>query len=65
VGVFFLPLAMTIYAFRLYVRQTKAQMAHLEEIIAERTHELQEANEELKHLDRTKTNFFSIINHEQ
>jgi signal transduction histidine kinase len=64
VGVFFLPLAMTIYAFRLYVRQTKAQMAHLEEIIAERTHELQEANEELKHLDRTKTNFFSIINHE-
>jgi signal transduction histidine kinase len=39
-------------------------MAHLEEIIAERTHELQEANEELKRLDQTKTDFFSIINHE-
>jgi signal transduction histidine kinase len=64
VGVFFLPLAMTIYAFRLYVSQVRGHMAHLEEIIAARTHELQGANEELKRLDRTKTHFFSIINHE-
>jgi signal transduction histidine kinase len=62
--VFFLPIAFTIYAFRLYVRQTKAQMAHLEEIIAERTDNLLSANKELVRLDRLKASFFSVINHE-
>lgn len=64
VGVFFLPLVLTIYAFRLYVAQTKDQMARLEEIIAERTDDLRKANEELKRLDQLKTNFFAVINHE-
>jgi signal transduction histidine kinase len=64
VAVFFLPLALTIYAFRLYVGQTKAQMARLEEIIAERTQDLGKANEELTRLDQVKTGFFSMINHE-
>ncbi len=62
--VFFLPIAFTIYAFRLYVRQTKAQMDRLEETIAERTNDLKKANEELKRQYRAKTNFFSVINHE-
>jgi signal transduction histidine kinase len=62
--VFFLPIALTIYAFRLYVRQTKTQMARLEETITERTEDLQKANEGLKKLDRVKANFFSVINHE-
>ena len=35
-AVFFLPLVFTIYAYRLYVRQTKAQMARLEAIVAQR-----------------------------
>ena len=64
VGVFFLPLLLTFYAFRLYVTQTKAQMARLEEIVAERTQDLENANEELKRLDRHKTSAFSVINHE-
>jgi signal transduction histidine kinase len=64
VSVFFLPLTLTIYAFRLYVAQTKAQMTRLEEIIAERTQDLEKANEELRRQDRAKTNFFSVINHE-
>jgi signal transduction histidine kinase len=63
-GAFFLPLAMTIYAFQLYVRQTKTQMARQEEIIAERTQELQTAFERLKRQDQAKTRFFSVINHE-
>jgi signal transduction histidine kinase len=63
-AVFFLPSALTIYAFRLYVQQTKTQMARLEEIIAKRTDDLQGVNEELKRLDRLKVNFFSVINHE-
>jgi len=62
--VFFLPIVLTIYAFRLYVRQTKAQMAHLEEIIAEHTNNLQSANEDLRRLDRLKESFFSVMNHE-
>jgi signal transduction histidine kinase len=64
VGVFFLPLLLTFYAFRLYVSQTKGQMARLEEIVAERTQDLENANEELKRLDRHKTSAFSVINHE-
>jgi signal transduction histidine kinase len=63
-AVFFLPIGLTIYAFRLYVTRTKAQMARLEEIIAERTDDLKGVNEELKRLDRLKTSFFSVINHE-
>ncbi|MBN1584363.1 MAG: HAMP domain-containing histidine kinase [Anaerolineae bacterium] len=63
-AVFFLPLALTIYAFRLYLAQTKAQMSRLEEIIAERTKDLEQANAELVELDRVKTTFFSVINHE-
>jgi signal transduction histidine kinase len=64
VAVFFLPLVLTFYAFRLYVSQTKAQMARLEEIVAERTQDLEKANEELKRLDQVKTGFYSMINHE-
>jgi signal transduction histidine kinase len=63
-GVFVLPILFTIYAYRLYIAQTKAHMAHLEEIIAERTKDLEQANQDLVRLDRTKTHFFSVINHE-
>ena len=55
---------MTIYAFRLYLAQTKAQMNRLEEIIAERTRDLEQVNAELVELDRVKTTFYSVINHE-
>jgi signal transduction histidine kinase len=62
--VFFLPTAFTIYAFRLYVAQTKAQMERLEETIAERTDDLQRVNEELGKSNQIKTSFVSVINHE-
>ncbi len=42
--VFFLPLALTIYAFRLYVQRAKSQMEELEQNIAER----QRAEEQLR-----------------
>jgi signal transduction histidine kinase len=64
VAAFFLPLVLTAYAFRLYVSQSKAQMARLEEIVAERTQDLEKVNQELKRLDQVKTGFFSMINHE-
>ena len=62
--VFFLPIALGIYAFRLYVTQTKAQMERLEETIAERTDDLQRVNEELRRSNQIKTTFVSVINHE-
>jgi signal transduction histidine kinase len=62
--IFFLPIALTIYAFRLYVAQTKAQMERLEETIAERTSDLQRVNEELRKSNQIKTSFVSVINHE-
>jgi signal transduction histidine kinase len=62
--VFFLPTALTIYAFRLYVTQTKAQMERLEETVAERTDDLQRVNEELTKSNQIKTSFVSVINHE-
>jgi signal transduction histidine kinase len=64
VAVFFLPLVLTAYAFRLYVSQSKAQMARLEEMVAGRTQDLEKVNEDLKRLDQVKTSFFSMINHE-
>jgi signal transduction histidine kinase len=63
-GVFLLPVLLTIYAFRLYVLKTKTQMGRLEEAISERTADLQRTNEELRELDRLRTRFFSVINHE-
>lgn len=62
--VFFMPIALGIYAFRLYVTQTKAQMARLEGTIAERTDDLQRVNEELSKSNQIKTTFVSVINHE-
>ncbi|MBN1813680.1 MAG: HAMP domain-containing histidine kinase, partial [Anaerolineae bacterium] len=62
--VFFLPIALAIYAFRLYVAQTKAQMERLEETIAERTDDLQRVNEELSKSNQIKTSFVTVINHE-
>jgi hypothetical protein len=41
-GVFFLSVAMTTYAYRLNVWQTKAQMACLEDMVAQRIEELRE-----------------------
>jgi signal transduction histidine kinase len=62
--VFFLPIALAIYAFRLYVAQTKAQMERLEETITERTDDLQRVNEALTKSNQIKTSFVSVINHE-
>ncbi len=63
-SVFFVPIAMTVYAVRLYVEQAKQQMDKLEQTVEERTADLQKAYDDLKLLDQTKTAFFAIVNHE-
>ena len=63
-GLFFLPIALMVYAFQLYVRHTRGQMVRMEATIADRTRDLRVANEDLKRLDEVRTTFFSMINHE-
>lgn len=50
-AVFFLPLALTIYAFRLYVSRTRAQMDQLEATIAELQRAQEEIHRQAAHLE--------------
>jgi hypothetical protein len=52
-AVFTLPVVLTIYAYRLYVKQVKAHMARLEEIIAERIEGLKGPAGDASRLDET------------
>lgn len=71
IGIFFLPIALSAYSFRLYVNQTKKQMINLEELVAERTGELARANEELARankelstLSKEKDDFLAVLTHD-
>lgn len=57
VSVFFLPLVLSAYAFRLYVSQMQAHMDNLEEIVAERT-------DALKKLMQEKDAFLAVLTHD-
>jgi signal transduction histidine kinase len=62
--VFFLPVFLSVYAFRAYITRTQAMMAHLEEMVQERTADLAKANESLHELHRQKDAFFAVITHD-
>lgn len=78
IGIFFLPIVLSAYAFRLYVNQTRKQMENLEELIAERTSDLEFANnelaranaeladlnEELATLSKEKDAFLAVLTHD-
>lgn len=57
VTVFFLPLVLSAYAFRLYVSQMQSHMDNLENIVAERT-------EALKKLMQEKDTFLAVLSHD-
>ncbi len=57
VSVFFLPLVLSAYAFRLYVSQMQAHMDNLEDIVAERTETLQKLMQE-------KDAFLAVLSHD-
>lgn len=62
--IFFLPILLSGYAFRLYVRRTQEQMDHLEEIVAARTQALADANKELAELNEQKNAFLAVLTHD-
>lgn len=55
--VFFIPIALSSFAFQLYVRQMQAHMDNLENIILERT-------EELQNLMAEKDAFLAVLTHD-
>lgn len=64
IAIFFLPIVLSAYAFRLYVNQTKQQMERLEDLVAMRTNDLREANQELEELNKTKNAFLAVLTHD-
>ncbi len=69
--IFFLPIAASAYAFRMYVRQTEAQMTQLGDLVDLRTadlaaanDELARANQELETLNREKDQFLAVLTHD-
>jgi signal transduction histidine kinase len=57
VMIFYLPIVLSAYAFELYVRQMKAHMDNLEQIVAKRTKDLAELN-------RQKDAYLAILTHD-
>jgi signal transduction histidine kinase len=57
ISIFFLPLVLSAYAFRLYVSQMQAHMDNLENIVAERT-------DDLKKLMQEKDEFLAVLTHD-
>lgn len=64
IGIFFLPIVLSAYAFRIYVNQTRRQMERLEDLVAERTDDLKQANIELGELHKTKDAFLAVLTHD-
>ena len=64
ISIFFLPIILSAYAFRLYVRRTQEQMDRLEEIVAARTQALADANKELAELNEQKDAFLAVLTHD-
>jgi signal transduction histidine kinase len=62
--IFFLPIVLSAYAFRLYASRTQEQMAKLEELIELRTQALRDANEELANLHKEKDAFLAVLTHD-
>ncbi|MFN8439521.1 MAG: HAMP domain-containing sensor histidine kinase [Caldilineaceae bacterium] len=62
--IFFLPILLSAYAFRLYVRQMQAHMDNLEQIVTTRTQELAKRSEQLEDANRQKDSFLAILTHD-
>lgn len=57
ITIFYLPIGLSAYAFRLYVNQMQEHMLNLENIVAERTRDLAELN-------RQKDSYLALLTHD-
>ena len=57
---FSLPLLLSAYSFRMYVRQTEKQM----ETVVQRTEELSDTNDKLRQLAEEKDRFLAVLSHD-
>ncbi len=64
IAIFFLPILLSAYSFRIYVSQTKRQMGQLEELVALRTQDLADANKELEQVNKDKDAFLAVLTHD-
>lgn len=64
IAIFFLPVFLSAYAFRLYVARTRVHLEQLEDLVAERTQELVTANESLAELNKQKDAFLAVLTHD-
>jgi signal transduction histidine kinase len=62
--IFFLPIAMSSYAFRLYVTKTRAEMDKLEDIVNQRTRELRQALASLQQEQKYQDYYVATLTHE-
>jgi signal transduction histidine kinase len=64
IAIFFLPIMMAAYSYRVIVNNNKKQMEELEELVTIRTQALAGANEELERLHREKDAFIGVLTHD-
>ena len=61
---FFLPIALSAYAYRYIVWNARKQMEELEELVSLRTQALADANDELMNLQKEKDAFLAVLAHD-
>jgi len=71
IAIFFLPIVLSAYSFRMYVSRSKKQLEQLEELVELRTADLAWANEnlagankELEELSKEKDSFLAVLTHD-
>jgi signal transduction histidine kinase len=64
IAIFFLPIMLAAYSYRVIINNNKRQLAELEGLVAARTQELANANEELERLHREKDAFIGVLTHD-
>ena len=62
--IFFLPILLAAYSYRVIANNNKRQMEELEDLVAIRTQALAKANEELERLHREKDAFIGVLTHD-
>lgn len=64
IAIFFLPIVLSAYSFRLYVSKTRLQMEQLEDLVVLRTKDLEETNQELEQVSKDKDAFLAVLTHD-